>query len=311
MSEQVKKTVVRDRAENPDFAIAPPQPRGDLPARTDVEKYLRAKEAVTANDRADFEEYLNQKRQREALQPEIPPRPSKFDRRTMLKVVTGTAIAGETAALGYSWVKGSAEQSAKQAGGVNTDPQRHPIVRELADSKADVGGRGLGRWILLLPTKLGGGTYAIDLNSNRVLGSIWYWNYGDYNPISHHLCAFPSADPYHSFEFINSTQGGKNSLIYGIPTRIQNPAPGFNIYRVRYDGAQMELLENVSETTGLGLGVHVTINPKDAQSYFVTDGQKDIAACFDRRTSRVLAALSTTGSQTSGTSRWHGATVAP
>ena len=291
MSEQVKKTVVKDRAENPDFPIAPPQPRDDLLARTDVEKYLRAKEAVTANDRADFEEYLNQKRQREALQPEIPPRPSKFDRRTMLKVVTGTAIAGETAALGYSWVKGSAEQSAKQAGGVNTDPQRHPIVRELADSKADVGGRGLGRWILLLPTKLGGGTYAIDLNSNRVLGSIWYWNYGDYNPISHHLCAFPSADPYHSFEFINSTQGGKNSLIYGIPTRIQNPAPGFNIYRVRYDGAQMELLENVSETTGLGLGVHVTINPKDAQSYFVTDGQKDIAACFDRNSSRVIAAL--------------------
>ena len=36
----------------------------------------------------------------------------------------------------------------------------------------------------------------IDLNSNRVLASIWYWNYGDYNPISHHLCAFPSADPY-------------------------------------------------------------------------------------------------------------------
>ena len=143
----------------------------------------------------------------------------------------------------------------------------------------------------MLPTKLGGGTYAIDLNSNRVLGSIWYWNYGDYNPISHHLCAFPSADPYHSFEFINSTQGGKNSLIYGIPTRIQNPAPGFNIYRVRYDGAQMELLENVSETTGLGLGVHVTINPNDAQSYFVTDGQKDIAACFDRNSSRVIAAL--------------------
>ena len=170
MSEQVKKTVVKERAENPDFAIAPLPPRGDLPARTDVEKYLEAKEGVAAKDRADFEEYLNQKRQRDALPPEAPPRPSKFDRRTMLKVVTGTAIAGETGALGYSWVKGSADQSAKQAGGVNTDPQRHPIVRELADSKADIGGRGLGKWILLLPTKLGGGTYAIDLNSNRVLG---------------------------------------------------------------------------------------------------------------------------------------------
>jgi hypothetical protein len=63
MSEQVKKTVVKERAENPDFAIAPLPPRGDLPARTDVEKYLEAKEGVAAKDRADFEEYLNQKSQ--------------------------------------------------------------------------------------------------------------------------------------------------------------------------------------------------------------------------------------------------------
>ena len=143
----------------------------------------------------------------------------------------------------------------------------------------------------LIPTKLGGGTYALDLNTGRVLASISYWNYGDYNPISHHLCAFPSADPSNSFECINSTQGGKNCLIYGIPTKIETPGEGFNIYRVRYDGAQMELMENVAETTGLGLGVHVTIDPKNAERYFVTDGQKDIAACFDRRTSRVIAAI--------------------
>ena len=138
---------------------------------------------------------------------------------------------------------------------------------------------------------MGGGTYAIDLNSNRVLGSIWYWNYGDYNPISHHLCAFPSADPMHGFEFVNSTQGGQNSLIYGMHTAVtaETAPEGTNIYRVRYDGTQMQLIENVSETTGLGLGVHVTVNPKDAQSYFVTDGQKDIAACFDRTTSKVKA----------------------
>ena len=80
-------------------------------------------------------------------------------------------------------------------------------------------------------------------------------------------------------------------MIYGIPTAITEPAAGTNIYRVRYDGTQMQLIENVSESTGLGLGVHVTVNPRDAQSYFVTDGQKDIAACFDRTTSTVKAAL--------------------
>ena len=179
----------------------------------------------------------------------------------------------------------------RKAGAVIAEAQRHPIVREVVDTHADMRGQSLGNWVALLPTKMGGGTYAIDLHSNRVLGSIWYWNYGDYCPISHHLCAFPSADPLHGFEFVNSTQGGKNALIYGIPTAITEPAPGTNIYRVRYDGTQMQLIENVSETTGLGLGVHVTVDPKDAQSYFVTDGQKDIAACFDRTTSEVKAAL--------------------
>ena len=169
----------------------------------------------------------------------LPAQPTLVNRRNILKVVAGTAVAGEAAAVGYSWVNAGPASNAP-AGGVVAAPQRAPIVRQMTDSKADVGGRSLGRWILLLPTKLGGGTYAIDLHSNRVLASIWYWTYGDYNPISHHLCAFPSADPYRTFEFVNSTQGGKNCLIYGIPTRMEAPEPGFNIYRVRYDGAQME-----------------------------------------------------------------------
>lgn len=179
----------------------------------------------------------------------------------------------------------------RRADGVLAEAQHQRIVREVVDTQADVRGQSLGHWVALLPTKMGGGTYAIDLHSNRVLASIWYWNYGDYCPISHHLCAFPSADPLHGFEFVNSTQGGNNALIYGIPTAITEPAAGTNIYRVRYDGTQMQLIENVSESTGLGLGVHVTVNPGDAQSYFVTDGQKDIAACFDRTTSTVKAAL--------------------
>ena len=282
-----KKTAAKDDpALTPEIRHEPEHSKGAL-----VEQYLKRKAEVTEEDHREFRTYLEQKEQQLArVDAPTPDKPSLVNRRNILKVVAGTAVAGEAAAIGYSWVKAGPASNAP-AGNLNTGPQREPIVRQMTDSKADVGGRSLGRWILLLPTKLGGGTYAIDLHSNRVLASIWYWTYGDYNPISHHLCAFPSADPYRSFEFVNSTQGGKNCLIYGIPTRMETPDPGFNIYRVRYDGAQMELLENVSETTGLGLGVHVTVNPKDAQSYFVTDGQKDIAACFDRNTSKVLAAL--------------------
>ena len=172
----------------------------------------------------------------------------------MFNAAVGTAVVAEAGVLGYNALSGGSvsDHGVRHAGANYTEAQRHNIVREVVDSRADFRGQSLGNWVALLPTKMGGGTYAIDLNSNRVLGSIWYWNYGDYNPISHHLCAFPSADPLHGFEFVNSTQGGQNSLIYGMPTAVtaKTVPEGTNIYRVRYDGTQMQLMENVSETTG-------------------------------------------------------------
>jgi len=148
----------------------------------------------------------------------------------------------------------------------------------------------LGRYIYVTPTKMAGGVHAVDMATCRTLAWIAYWNYGDTCPITHHLSAFPSPDPYAGFEFINTTQGGKNMLMYGIPTPVKNPGEGFSIYRVRFDGRTMTLVEDVAETTGLGLGVHVTITP-DAQSFAVADGQKDVIAFFDRATSKVLGAL--------------------
>jgi hypothetical protein len=270
----------------------------NLPARqSSVDAFLKRRDEVGEKDRKDFQAYLAAKKEADSkkLRPLAPTteRRRRFSRRTLFGVAAGTAVVAEAGVVGYNMLGNSSatDNGVRVAGATSTEPQRHSIVREVTDNAADLRGQSLGRWVALLPTKMGGGTYAIDLNSNRVLASIWYWNYGDYSPISHHLCAFPSSDPYNGFEFVNSTQGGKNSLIYGIPTAIEQPEPGTNIYRVRYDGTQMQLVENVSESTGLGLGVHVTVNPKDAQSYFVTDGQKDIAACFDRTTSKVKAAL--------------------
>ncbi|MCE9566925.1 MAG: twin-arginine translocation signal domain-containing protein [Planctomycetes bacterium] len=133
--------------------------------------------------------------------------------------------------------------------------------------KLDEVHKSLGKWVLLSPQKLGGGTHAVDLSTGRGLAWISYWNYGDTCPISHHLAAYPSDDPYKGFEFINSTQGGENVLIYGIPTRIkqmgllEKTGEGNHLYRVRYDGKQMELIEDVAESTGIGLGVHTMIYP--------------------------------------------------
>ena len=76
-------------------------------------------------------------------------------------------------------------------------------------------------------------------------------------------------------------------LIYGIPTRIkqmgllERTGEGNHLYRVRYDGQQMELIEDVAETTGIGLGVHTMIYP-DASGFSSSDGQKDLAAFFNR-----------------------------
>ena len=185
-----------------------------------------------------------------------PPKRSPFslNRRSLLTWGAGTVVVGEAATLGYQMLNKNniPPQGLQHGGATYTEAQRHSIDRELVNPQADVGGRKFGDWVLLMPTKLSGGTYAVNLNTGRALAWISYWNYGDFNPISHHLCAFPSADPSKGFEFINSTQGGKNSLIYGIPTNIETPAEGFNIYRVRYDGSRMELMENVAETTGLG-----------------------------------------------------------
>ena len=288
-----RTTTKQDRGGMPPLNDTPEE--GKLPATKGTPQYyVKRRAEVDAQDHAEYEAQLAEKKAIEAREPTPARTKPRVSRRTMLNVAVGTAGVAEAAVLGYNILGGAAGSNGmRTAGAIVTEPQRHGILREVVDSRADVRGQSLGNWIALLPTKMGGGTYAIDLNSNRVLASIWYWNYGDYNPISHHLCAFPSADPYHGFEFVNSTQGGQNSLIYGITTKVteETAPPGTNIYRVRFDGTQMELIDNVSETTGLGLGVHVTVNPKDAQSYFVTDGQKDIAACFDRTTSKVKAAL--------------------
>jgi hypothetical protein len=302
MTEPTRETqttkVSQDASVSPLIAPLEQGTESNLPAaKTPIDEFLKRNEEVLARDREEFQSYLvakheqaTHKAREEAAMPKVK---TKVSRRTMLNVAVGTAAAAEVAVLGYSAMNGGSSSDNGIIRAAGNGAQQSPITREVVDSRADIRGQSLGNWVALLPTKMGGGTYAIDLNSNRVLGSIWYWNYGDYNPISHHLCAFPSSDPTHGFEFVNSTQGGQNSLIYGIPTNVtaENVPGGTNIYRVRYDGTQMQMIENVSETTGLGLGVHVTVNPKDAQSYFVTDGQKDIAACFDRTTSKVKAAL--------------------
>jgi hypothetical protein len=161
-----------------------------------------------------------------------------------------------------------------------------------AVKEADMGKLGqahaeLGDYVYLTPQKLGGGAMAVDMGKGKCMAWISYWNYGDTCPIAHHLAAYPSPNPYKHFEFVNTSQGGDNVMIYGLPTPIKRRGlldrygQGNNIYRVQFDGQQMNLMENIAETTGIGLGVHTTIYP-DARGFACADGQKDVCAFFDR-----------------------------
>jgi hypothetical protein len=152
---------------------------------------------------------------------------ARIDRREMLKLVGagvgGAALATVCRDLGLpaAWGGGAQPSATVDVGGLT--PSR----------------KAIGRWIYLTPQKLGGGTHAVDMASSKTLAWIAYWNYGDTCPISHHLAAYPSEDPYKGFEYVNSTQGGENVLIYGIPTHIK----------------QMGLLERTGlylDLTGLG-----------------------------------------------------------
>lgn len=201
--------------------------------------------------------------------------PPKLTRREVL--VAGAAGA---AGLGLGYFFASGTKTKSLSGTAQTV--------QLVDARKDKNlTERLGKYVYLTPQKLGGGTHAVDLDSGKTLAWISYWNYGDSCPISHHLAAYPSPDPYKGFEFVNSTQGGENVMIYGLPTQIKQRGlldkwgQGNHIYRVNFDGQQMNLLEDVSETTGIGLGVHITIFP-DASGFAAADGQKDIAAFFNR-----------------------------
>ena len=290
MSEPEKTTAAKDQS-SPDPQIEmTPEP---LAANAQVERYLKRKAEVNEQDHREFQVYLEEKARQAA--PTAPPPPRKkitLSRRNALKVVAGTAVAGEAAALGYSLTSGSASKSAGTGTGYGA--QKQGIVREVVEhSRADIRGRSLGNWVALLPTKLGGGTYAhrpqfepgsrldLVLELRRLQSD---------QPSSLRL---PERRPVSRLR-VRQQDAGRPELAdlrHADAVTAETAPPGTNIYRVRFDGTQMQLVENVSETTGLGLGVHVTVNPKDAQSYFVTDGQKDIAACFDRTTSKVKAAL--------------------
>jgi hypothetical protein len=139
---------------------------------------------VAQQDNEQFSDYLRKKTARDEQEktqaapapqaiPVSQPGPKKLNRRSLLTWAAGTAVVGEAVTLGYPMLSGQniPDHGARHAGATYTEPQRHPIDRELVNPQADVGGRRFGDWVLLMPTKMGGGTYAVNLNTGSSPGS--------------------------------------------------------------------------------------------------------------------------------------------
>ena len=169
MSEQRKTRVKQAGQDNIDL-----RSEGGSPSERPLspeQAYLQRKAEVTRQDHEEFLRYQQEKKAAERLAAETKPTATRVNRRNFLTVVASTAAVGEAAALGYTIKnQGVPAHGLKHAGDTYTEAQRHNIERELINPKADIGGRGFGNWVLLMPTKLGGGTYAVDLNTNRVPG---------------------------------------------------------------------------------------------------------------------------------------------
>ena len=220
---------------------------------------------MTQQDNAEFSRYLQEKGARDErlkvqlAEPPAPPR-SLLNRRNILTLAAGTAVVGEAVTLGYPLVTGQSTASPGVGGAVSAQAQRHPIERELINPQADIGGRGFGDWVMLMPTKIGaaptrwtsirpGARLDLVLELRRLQSDLA-------SPVR-----VPERRPDKGFELSTAPRAARTPDLWH-PDEHRDPGPSFNIYRVRYDGAQMELMENVAETTGLGLGVHVTVNPR-------------------------------------------------
>ena len=206
-----------DQANQPRPRVELESDAADLPTtkETAEEIFLRRKAEIGEQDHAEFAEYLREKteRDRQTASPPAAKTKVKVNRRNLLKVVAGTAVVGEAAALGYSVVKDRIPAHGLQhAGPAYTEAQRHNIERELINPRADIGGRGFGKWVLLMPTKMGGGTYAVEPQHRPRASPRSGIGPMAITTRSRITCARSRAPIRRTaFECINSTQGGKNA----------------------------------------------------------------------------------------------------
>lgn len=135
--------------------------------------------------------------------------------------------------------------------------------------------------LLVLPGKYSGVVQVMDLSVPETLAWYEYGLAGIDMAIPHHVAALPSADPYKGFDFYQSMQPPMAPYINENSPEWRDRGD-FKMYKMRYDGSgpqnQISIVNDISVTTGMALGVHVSIGVGENAKKYVAfaDGQKDL-----------------------------------
>lgn len=135
--------------------------------------------------------------------------------------------------------------------------------------------------VILLPGKYAGNVSAFDLAVPESLAFFPYSLTGMEMAIPHHIAAMPSADPYKTFDFYQTFQPPASPYVNENSPEWRNRGD-FRMLKMRYhgDGKQnhFSVVNDISATTGMALGVHVSIGVGENANKYVAfaDGQKDM-----------------------------------
>lgn len=135
--------------------------------------------------------------------------------------------------------------------------------------------------VILLPGKYSGIVSAYDLAVPESLAFYPYSLTGMEMAIPHHIAAMPSADPYKTFDFYQTFQPPASPYVNENSPEWRNRGD-FRMLKMRYHGEgkqnHFSVVNDISATTGMALGVHVSIGVGENANKYVAfaDGQKDM-----------------------------------
>lgn len=187
-----------------------------------------------------------------------------IDRRRFLKGAGAAGMAGAASMAGMGAVP-------RNASAANLDPAESYNNSNLARFAGNV---------VVKPGKYSGLVQVVDLGTSETLAWLPMMLTGIDAPIPHHICAMPSKNPRETFDFFFTMQRPGSPYINENSPEWRDRGH-MGMWKARYDGRgeqnRIILVNDVADTTGMGLGVHAALGVGPNQGLVsYADGQKDL-----------------------------------